>query len=88
MEIVLQWLDELDDLVFAGFSLWRRLRRLCLAVALGAALAVHALPGLGIGADTTFASLQVSIMALAGWAIVAAVSRSADRSARSVTGNA
>ena len=42
MEILLQWLDELDDLIFAGFALWQRLSQLCLRVALVATLGLVA----------------------------------------------
>lgn len=38
MEIVLLWLDDLDDLVFSGASAWETLRRLCLQIGLAAAL--------------------------------------------------
>ncbi|HEX7079947.1 MAG TPA: hypothetical protein VF329_02900 [Gammaproteobacteria bacterium] len=40
MEIVLQWLDELDDVVFAGLLAWERLRAACLRVGLLSALLV------------------------------------------------
>jgi hypothetical protein len=88
MEIVLLWLDELDDLVFAGFSLWLRLRRLCLGVALVAALALHALPTLGIAAGDAVALLDVSLIALAGWVLVAGLSARIEQSHRSVAGDA
>ena len=38
MEIVLLWLDDLDDLVFSGALAWERLRRFCLQVGLTASL--------------------------------------------------
>jgi len=44
MEKVLLWLDELDDLVFAGVSLGPRLCRTSLIVLLIAALGLHVLP--------------------------------------------
>jgi hypothetical protein len=34
MEIVLLWLDDLDDFVFVFVAFWARLRRLCLQVGL------------------------------------------------------
>jgi hypothetical protein len=37
MEVVLLWLDDLDDLVFVLVSVWARLRRFCLQVGLSAA---------------------------------------------------
>ena len=38
MEIVLQWIDDLDDLVHAAAFILIRLRSLCLQIGLGAAL--------------------------------------------------
>jgi hypothetical protein len=84
MEIVLQWLDELDDLIFAGLLLWQRLRRLSLVVALSAALSVHALPHLGIGAVPAFTLLNISLVALATWMIFAAVAETAASSRHSL----
>lgn len=42
MEIVLQWLDELDDAVFAVVLSWERLRRRCLQIAAAAGTALAA----------------------------------------------
>lgn len=39
MEIVLQWLDDLDDFLFAGLLAWERVRRGLLQVGLASALA-------------------------------------------------
>ena len=80
MEIVLQWLDELDDLVFAGYAVWHRLRRVSLVVALAAAVAVHALPRFGIAAETVMRLLDVSLAALVVWLVVAPVSTRVARS--------
>lgn len=38
MEIVLQWIDDLDDLAHAAAFILVRMRRLCLQIGLGAAL--------------------------------------------------
>jgi hypothetical protein len=40
MEITLQWLDDLDDLVFVFAFAWHRLCRLCLTLGFGASLLV------------------------------------------------
>jgi hypothetical protein len=88
MEIVLLWLDELDDLVFAGFSLWGRLRRACLAVALTAAIAVHALPRLGVAVVGLWTLHDAALAALAIWGIFALVSAAAARSRHSMAGGA
>ena len=87
MEIVLQWLDEIDDLVFAGFSLWQRLRRLCLGVAAVAAITVLVWPGRFEGA-VPIALLGLAVSTLLAWIAMAAVSMGADRSAQSVSGRA
>ncbi len=42
MEIVLQWLDEVDDLVALALISWVTVRRSCLLFGLGAALLVGA----------------------------------------------
>ena len=42
MEIVLLWLDDLDDLVFCGALAWEPLRRLCLQIGLTASLTLAA----------------------------------------------
>ena len=42
MEIVLLWLDDLDDLVFSSALAWDALRRLCLQVGLAASLTLAA----------------------------------------------
>jgi hypothetical protein len=82
MEIVLQWLDELDDLVFAAFSIWSRLRRFCLAVALIAATAIHVLPLLDLAIQAEFVLAQVSLASLAIWAISGTLLARADRSGK------
>jgi hypothetical protein len=87
MEIVLQWLDELDDLVFTAVSIWPRLRRICLAIALTAATGLHVLPlvGLAIGADLLL--LEVSLASLGTWAIVGTLAARADQSGQSASVN-
>lgn len=82
MEVVLQWLDELDDLVFAGFSIWGRLRRLCLAIALGAALALLALPKLNIPVEPMPGLASVSLAGLVAWAGIATLCAIVERNAR------
>ena len=44
MEVVLQWLDDLDDLVFGLALLWEPLRRRVLLIGLAAALLLGAAP--------------------------------------------
>jgi len=66
MEIVLLWLDELDDLLFAALAVAERLRRACLRVGLGAALAL-ALSELAVlepGWDAAFAGTAAASVGL------------------------
>ncbi|HEX6994009.1 MAG TPA: hypothetical protein VF339_07655 [Gammaproteobacteria bacterium] len=42
MEIVLQWLDDLDDAVFAVVLAWERLRRRCVEIGAASAAALAA----------------------------------------------
>lgn len=87
MEIVLLWFDEIDDLVFAGFSYWRRLRHCSLLVALTAALGLYALYGLGVAGQSALALLDIAILALAVWMLAAALSAATRFSRRTPAGN-
>lgn len=88
MEVVLQWIDEIDDLVFAGFSLWQRLRRLCLAIALTAALGLHALPGLGATLGSVTPLLDIALIAVGVWVLLVMISIRAEDSWRAVADRA
>lgn len=88
MEIVLQWLDELDDLVFAGIAVWRRARRVCLVIASIAAAGLHLLPRFGVSVDEIVTLLDVSVAALAFWLLFGAVSAGAARSRHSLARSA
>jgi hypothetical protein len=80
MEIVLLWLDELDDLVISGLSFWRSLRRICLLLALVAACGLHALPLFGIAAERLLGLHDAVLVALGCWTVFAAICSSAERS--------
>jgi hypothetical protein len=88
MEIVLQWFDEIDDLVFAGFSFWRRLRHFSLLVGLTAALGLYALHWLGIAGQSALALLDIAVLALAVWMLAAALSVATRLGRRTPAGNA
>jgi hypothetical protein len=81
MEIVLQWLDELDDLVISRLSLWQGLRRFCLVLGFVAASGLHVLPLLGFDVERLLGLHDAALVALAFWTVFAAVSSSAERSA-------
>ena len=88
MEIVLLWLDELDDLAYSGLPVWRGLRRLCLMLAFAAAASLHILPLLGFGALRLLAFHDTALVALALWTVFAAISASAERSLAARTASA
>jgi hypothetical protein len=68
MEVLLLWLDELDDLVFGLALLWEPLRRVVLQIGFVAALAVQFSPPPiayeGILAGIAFASVLVWLVAV------------------------
>jgi CHASE2 domain-containing sensor protein len=51
MEVVLLWLDDLDDLVYSAALAWERLRRLCLRLGLLSACALA-------GCELSLAAIQ------------------------------
>ena len=79
MEIVLLWLDDLDDLVFSAFYLWQKLRPISLVVGFAAAISLHILPEAGASAAQVSSLVFVSLAALLLWVMAAVVSRRTDR---------
>lgn len=65
---MLQWLDDVDDAVFAVVLVWERLRRVCLRLGAAAVLAACA----AVSADWL-----LPLAALAGFGVIAAVLRAA-----------
>lgn len=88
MEVVLQWLDELDDLVFAGLTLWQRLRRLCLGIAVTAAAGLLAVPVFDIPSIGAPVFAVVTLVALASWTLFAAIGSGAAHSRHSMSSGA
>jgi hypothetical protein len=83
MEVVLLWLDELDDLVFTGIVWLERIRRVCLQLGLLAALALPVfgafdLPMLAATSCAAFAlaSVCVWVLGLFSKAVLASRQRS------------
>jgi hypothetical protein len=66
MEVVLLWLDDLDDVTFVLVSLWARLRRICLAVGL---LAAFVLVACELSMAGTYWSLALAAIACASVAL-------------------
>jgi hypothetical protein len=65
MEIVLLWLDDLDDLVFYGAGLWTPLRRFCLQVGLAASVSL-----LASELSAATAHWAPTLAAIAAWAVI------------------
>lgn len=70
MEVVLQWLDDVEDLVFAAAFLWRGLRRLCLGLGMLAALAVGASISWLDTAALATAFAVVALLSVSAWILV------------------
>ena len=65
MEVILLWLDELDDLAFVLLSFWERFRRLCLQIGLLASLTLA-----GCEISVTASGLSPALAGVAGSSVV------------------
>jgi len=83
VEIVLLWLDDLDDLLFSIALVWERLRRALLQVGLSAAFGLAATDVTAVA--TAWAPLLCGVAALtvSAWLVGAAARVYYDREARS-----
>ncbi len=74
MEVVLLWLDDLDDAFFFAALLWERLRRIVLQIGLAASLALAG-SELAMVATTEWAAVLSGIAAasVAAWFLGAAL---------------
>ena len=70
MEVVLQWLDELDDLVFAGLLCAERVRPSCLAVGLAAALLLLGATLRNASPGILLMLANVSVASIVAWSFV------------------
>lgn len=73
MEVVLLWLDDLDDLVFTLALNWEQLRRAVLSVGFVAALAVATCESSLIATELTPALSVVAAASVAAWFVGAAL---------------
>lgn len=73
MEVVLLWMDDLDDLVFTLALKWEQLRRAVLRVGFTAALAVATCESSLIATDLTPALSVVAAASVAAWFVGAAL---------------
>jgi hypothetical protein len=73
VEIILQWLDDLDDLVYAVVSLWEPFRGCLLQVGLLAALALHTSQWSPVAAAHTYLLAGIALLSVAVWALAVLV---------------
>jgi hypothetical protein len=78
VEIILQWLDDLDDLAFSVVSLWEPFRGDLLQVGLLAALALHASQWSTVAASHTLLLAGIALLSVAVWTIAVVVLIRAD----------
>lgn len=71
MEVLLQWLDELDDLLFVAFVTWRRACRLGLGFGLAAALALVPRFGPELEAHWVVALSVIALASVLAWTTAA-----------------
>jgi len=71
MEVVLQWLDELDDLLVVVLVYWRKLCRFGLNLGLAAALMLVPGPGAQLQAHWVVALSLVALLSVLAWTAAA-----------------
>lgn len=69
MEIILQWLDEIDDLFCAGFFLWHRLCRSSLALGLVAAMGLPLFGPASLGVLWLAALSATAFVSVIAWSV-------------------
>ena len=67
MEILMQWLDDLEDLAFAFMTAWHGMCRLCLSVGLAASLLVMA--PMAVGRSTLLILTGVALASVLAWSL-------------------
>jgi hypothetical protein len=82
VEIVLLWLDELDDLVFSIALVWERLRRVLLQVGLAAALGLAATEVAAVATQLAPLLCGVAAVTVSAWLAGAAARVYYDRETR------
>lgn len=84
MEIVLQWLDDLDDLVFVGFLKWESLRRRSLQAGLFSTLTLALCNSTAVALDWLPFLAAIAVCSIGLWAIAAAAGPLLVKRSRSV----
>ena len=69
MEVVLLWLDDLDDALFSVALAWERLRRAVLQVGLASAVVFAAAELFAIATQWTLAFSYVAAASVAAWLV-------------------
>ena len=82
MEVMLQWLDDLEDLIFAVPLVWERLRRRLLNVGLVAAVGLHADSIWHMAAWWVPLCAVIAALVAAGWFMALVASRAGNLRAR------
>ena len=82
MEVVLLWLDDLDDALFSVAPAWERLRRLVLQVGLASAIAFAATELAAIATAWTPALYYVAAASVVAWVIGTLMRAFYDRESR------
>jgi hypothetical protein len=67
MEVVLLWLDDLDDVLFSAALVWERLRRVVLQLGLAAACALAVVEQAAIAAQWAPALAAAAAASVAAW---------------------
>jgi hypothetical protein len=73
MEIVLLWLDDLDDVLFSVALLWERASRAVLRIGLLAALSLAASEHLAVASQWAPVFVNVAATSVAAWTVGAAL---------------
>ena len=69
MEVVLLWLDDLDDALFSVALVWERLRRAVLQVGLASAVVFAATEVFAIATQWTLAFSYVAAASVVAWVV-------------------
>ena len=72
MEIVLLWLDDLDDLLFSTALVWERLRRTLLQIGLTAAFGLEATDAMGVASEWAPVLCAIAATTVSCWLLGAA----------------
>lgn len=73
MEVVLLWIDDLDDVLFSMALLWERLRRIVLQIGLAASIALAASELSAIATEWAPAFSRVAAGSVGAWILGAAL---------------